>query len=85
MKIIFSAKFQRQYKKLPKHIRQSVIKKGNIFQKNPFDSSLKTHKLHGRFNGFWAFSVGYDVRIIFEFKSKKTIWFYTIGKHNIYE
>lgn len=85
MKIIFSAKFKRRYKKLPKHIRQSVIKKGILFQKNPFNPSLKTHKLHGRFNSFWAFSVNYDTRIIFEFKNKKTILLHTIGKHNVYE
>jgi len=70
---------------LPKHIKQSVIKKGAIFQKNPFDPLLKTHKLHGKFNGFWAFSVGYDIRIIFEFRDKKIIWLHAIGEHNIYE
>ncbi len=85
MEIFFVTKFKRQYKKLPKHIKKSLAEKEAVFRKNPFHPSLKTHKLHGRFSGFWAFSADCETRIIFEFKTKEIIWVHTVGKHDIYE
>jgi mRNA-degrading endonuclease YafQ of YafQ-DinJ toxin-antitoxin module len=35
--------------------------------KDAFIPALKTHKLKGELAGSWACSVGYDLRIIFEF------------------
>ena len=33
---------------------------------DPFQPSLRSHKLKGQFQGAWACSVTYDLRIIFE-------------------
>ena len=49
-----------------------------------FDKSLKTHKLHGDFEGFYSLSVDYKNRIIFELESDNTVVFYDIGDHDIY-
>jgi len=49
MKIIYSSKFAREYKKLPKEIKIKAEKQEKIFRLNPFDASLKTHKLFGEF------------------------------------
>lgn len=38
-----------------------------ILAEDAFDPRLKTHKLKGALAGSWACSVGYDVRIIFDF------------------
>jgi addiction module RelE/StbE family toxin len=38
-----------------------------IFTHDPLDSRLKTHKLSGKLNGLWAFSVSSDCRVIFRF------------------
>lgn len=35
---------------------------------NPFDLSLKTHKLRGQLEGLWACWVEYDCRIVFTFE-----------------
>lgn len=85
MKIIYLPKFARQYKKLPRGIKSLAIDKEKIFRQDPFDSSLKTHKLHGELKTFWAFSISYKYRIIFDFADKSTVRFYSIGDHNIYE
>lgn len=85
MEILFLPKFKRQYRKLPEYVKRDVIGKENIFRKNPFDPSLKTHKLHGKLNNCWAFSVNYNIRIIFKFVNKKTVRFFSIGSHDIYE
>jgi len=36
-------------------------------QTDPFQAALKSHKLKGPWKGSWSCSVGYDLRIVFEF------------------
>ena len=67
MKILYLPKFTKQYKKLPNKIKKLSEIKEIIFRNNPFDPKLKTHKLQGRLNGFCAFSINYQYRIIFDF------------------
>ena len=85
MKIYYSSKFEREYKKLPKEIKKLAEKKEVIFRKNPFDPQLNTHKLHGRFKEYWVFSIDDKNRIIFEFAEKNIIWFHSVGDHSIYQ
>ncbi|MEK7514111.1 MAG: type II toxin-antitoxin system mRNA interferase toxin, RelE/StbE family [Patescibacteria group bacterium] len=84
MKLYYSGKFAKEYKKLPGKIKRQAEKKEKIFRENPFDPRLKTHKLTGKLQEFWSFSVDYQHRIIFEFKSEKIIWFHSVGTHQIY-
>ena len=67
MKIIYSSKFSREYKKLPSEIKDIAEQQEKIFRKNPFHARLKTHKLKGRLKDFLSFSIGYKYRIIFDF------------------
>lgn len=84
MKIYYSSKFEKEYRKLPKHIKMSAEKKEKLFRQNPFDASLKTHKLTGKFKEYYAFSIDYQYRIIFEFAGSDIIWFHSVGTHEIY-
>jgi mRNA-degrading endonuclease YafQ of YafQ-DinJ toxin-antitoxin module len=85
MEIIYSSNFAREYKKLPDHIKDIAEKQEIIFRKDPFDPRLKTHRLKGRLNGFLSFALNYTYRIIFEFsKDKRTVYFHTVGDHDIY-
>ena len=84
MNIIYSPKFAKEYKKLPLEIKIKAEKKEKIFRKNPKDVSVKTHKLSGKLKNFWAFSIDYNHRIIFEFVNKKTIYFHSVGNHSVY-
>ncbi|MBU1292403.1 type II toxin-antitoxin system mRNA interferase toxin, RelE/StbE family [Patescibacteria group bacterium] len=85
MKIKYSPKFARDYKKLPNKIKNLIEENEKIFLKNPFDKKLKTHKLSGKLKGFWSFSIDYKYRIIFEFADKDTIYLYSVGTHRIYQ
>ncbi|KKS37726.1 MAG: hypothetical protein A3G49_05785 [Candidatus Sungbacteria bacterium RIFCSPLOWO2_12_FULL_41_11] len=85
MRIYYSSKFEREYKGLPKEIKKIAEEKEGIFRKKPFDPGLDTHKLHGRFKEYWAFSIDNKYRIIFEFAEKDVIWFHSIGDHSIYQ
>jgi len=86
MEIIYTSKFAREYKKLPSNIKDIAEGQEFLFRKDPFDPKLKTHKLKGRLSGFSSFSIGYKYRIIFEFaKDKNTVYFHSVGDHDIYE
>ena len=85
MQIIYSPQFVKDYKKINNQTKRKAEAKENIFRGNPFDSRLKTHKLSGKLRDLWSFSVDYDCRIIFEFKSEKNVIFHAIGGHSIYK
>ena len=86
MEIIYTSKFAREYKKLPRDIKDIAEKQEIIFRKNPFDARLKTHKLKGRLSGFLSFCIGHKYRIIFELTNdKKTTYFHSTGDHDIYQ
>jgi addiction module RelE/StbE family toxin len=85
MKIIYSTKFAREYRKLPLKIKKLAEKREQIFRKDPFEPSLKTHKLTGKLKEYYSFSINYQYRIIFEFVEKDIIWFHSVGTHEIYK
>lgn len=85
MEIEYSPKFIRQFKKLSKEIRESALKYEKLFRANPFDTKLKTHKLHGTLKEYWAFSISYNYRIGFTFIDGNLARFHAIGSHNIYK
>ena len=84
MKILYTSKFRTSYKKLPSSIKNEAEEKEKLFRKDPFDPILKTHKLTGKFKGFWSFSIDFKHRIIFELVDAQTIWFHSVGTHQIY-
>ncbi len=85
MDISYSPKFIKKFLKLPEHIKDLVEEKEIIFKVNNFDSRLKTHKLHGTLNGYYAFSLNYKYRIIFSYFGDNRVRFDSIGTHDIYE
>jgi addiction module RelE/StbE family toxin len=84
MEIFYSPQFRREYRKLPIEVKEKARKKEKIFRKNPLDSRLKTHKLKGRLDEFWAFSIDFRYRIIFKFQDNNRVRFYVVGDHSLY-
>ncbi|MBM4165547.1 MAG: type II toxin-antitoxin system mRNA interferase toxin, RelE/StbE family [Ignavibacteria bacterium] len=67
----WSSRYQSAFRKRTKQNPKLYDKIADIMRRleqDPFAGTLKTHKLHGRFEGSWACSVEYDLRIVFEFK-----------------
>jgi len=85
MEIFPTAKFERDYKKLPDLLKEKAEDALQIFKTNKSDTRLRLHKLHGRFAGYWAFYVAYDCRIIFRYGGNDKVFLITIGDHGIYE
>ncbi len=84
MKIDYSPKFAKQFKKLSKEVKELALKCEKTFRANPFNSKLKTHKLHGKLRNYWAFSISYNYRISFSFINDGLVRFHAIGHHDIY-
>ena len=85
MQIEYSPKFLKQFKKLPREVKEGAIESEKLFRNNPFDQKLKTHKLNGRMKEYWAFSVSYHYRVGFTFVNGDLVRFHAIGTHYIYK
>jgi len=82
--IFYSSQFARAYKKLPSALQHQAQERELLFRKNAFDPRLKTHKLRGRFAGFWSFSISYSHRTVFTFETDATAVFHDVGDHRVY-
>lgn len=82
MEIRVSPRFERDYKKLPRDIKEEAKAREQVFQNDPFDARLDTHKLHGKDNGRWAYSIDYDYRIKFVFLGKGIVLYLDVGRHD---
>ena len=80
----YSGYFKRQYKQLTEKQKADFRKAIHLFSENPFHAPLKTHKLKGKWAGFWSFSINYSDRVLFKFSAKETIDLINIGDHSIY-
>ena len=83
--IVLSSGFRKAFKrkirgnkKLETRFRERVA----IFQNEPFDPRLKTHRLSGQLQGLWSFSIDYNVRVIFSFVEANRALFIDIGTHD---
>jgi len=88
--LVWSAGFIRKFKRLTKknpQMRSHVEKVLQLLTEDPFDSSLRTHKLKGDLDGVWSCSIDYDNRILFEFvansdSGEEDILLLTLGSHD---
>jgi mRNA-degrading endonuclease YafQ of YafQ-DinJ toxin-antitoxin module len=83
--IVLTSGFRKAFKRkvrgnrdLEKRFRDRVA----LFQKNPFEPRLKTHRLSGHLQGLWSFSIDYDVRVVFSFAEPNRALFIDIGSHD---
>lgn len=87
--LVWSAKFVGKFKRLTKknaQLKIQIEKTLELLIEDPFDSSLRTHKLKGDLDGVWFCSVDYDNRILFEFvinaeSGEEEIFLLTLGSH----
>ena len=88
--LVWDSSFERAFKRL---IRKNPQLKNKIFAvlelliENPYNPTLKAHKLKGQLNGLWACWVEYDCRIIYTFQSnddseEELILLIDIGTHD---
>lgn len=83
--VAYGSHFLRAFKKLPWEIQVKAAEKELVFCGNCFAPELKTHKLSGKWEGYWAFSVDYSYRVLFRFADGNRVEFLNIGDHSIYQ
>jgi len=77
--------FQKSFQKLPAKIQNVATQKDQIFRKNAFDPRLKTHRLRGELEGYWAYTINYSYRVLFRFINGDKAIYYDVGTHSIYK
>ena len=82
--VFYSSSFKKSIKKYSSY-RNKIEKTIDKFMKNPFEPSLKTHKLTGKLSNYWSFSIDYHLRALIEFIDKETVGFIDVGTHEIYK
>ena len=85
IEVRFKPGFIRQYKKLPKALREEVQEKIQMFRQDPRHPQLKIHKLGGSLEGALSFSVNYKFRIVYEWHQHDVAVLLAVGDHSVYE
>jgi len=88
---VFTKPFEKSFKKFTaknEGLRAAVEKTMDKLRENPYDPSIKTHKLSGKLVAMLACSCGYNCRILFTIEKDlhipdlENIVLYDIGTHN---
>ena len=82
-----TGRFEKSFEKLNAKTQRLFIKKLGTFIDDEYFPSLRTHKLKGKHQNEFAFSVTDDIRAIYEKRSEKekeilVFKFVDIGGHN---
>jgi len=82
---VWDEAFKRSYRKRIRKnegLRRRFWRKMELFLSSPFSPQLRTHKLSGKLEGQWAFSVDEDCRVVFEFFEEDKVLLIDIGSHD---
>ena len=66
-------------------MKEDVIATLTLLSEDAQHPKLKTHKLKGELREYWACSVAYDLRILFqilEIEEKEVVMLHAIGTHD---
>lgn len=89
IEIVKSSSFLRAYKRRicgNPDLERLLEEKLNLFVNNPFTPALKTHKLKGKMKDSLAFSLNFDLRVVFSFMRPNVALLENIGPHDdVYE
>jgi addiction module RelE/StbE family toxin len=84
IEVALSSSFQRAFKRRIKGnaaLETRFWERLELFQNNPFDQRLRTHKLSGRLKDLWSFTIEHDLRVVFSFVASDRALFVDIGTH----
>jgi mRNA-degrading endonuclease YafQ of YafQ-DinJ toxin-antitoxin module len=82
VRLVVSPRFRRRAKKLQPDEQRALARALRLFELNPRDQRLDTHKLHGEHDELWAFSFGFDARVVFTWEDGSTAVLLNVGSHD---
>lgn len=77
--------FRKSFNKLSAETQQLSAQKEDWFRENAHDPRLKTHRLHGKLDGYWSYSINQQYRVLFKFLNTDSVIYYDVGTHEIYK
>lgn len=77
--LVYSNRFLKSVKKLPKAQQEKLIELLEVVERNPFHSQLHTKPLSGQLSGLYSFRITREWRVIFGFLSPDKIQLLEIG------
>ena len=84
LKIHIASGLEKSFRRIPKRIQDLATRKDQWFRHNAVDPRLRTHKLKGPLEGYCAYSVNFQYRVLFRFINDQEVIYYDIGTHEIY-
>ncbi len=82
----FHRKFRKQLQRLNEKQRERVRERIKQFLRDPNDSQLRDHALHGPYAGHRSINVSGDLRAVYKVIADDACIFVTIGTHSeLYE
>lgn len=82
MIVIYSKKFQKNYKKLPRKLQEQFKQRRNLFLENQFDPILNNHLLHDPYAGCRSINVMGDYRAIYYHENPDIVRFIAVDTHH---
>lgn len=82
IQVLYAPIFVRMYKGLPPLLKEEVKDKIQLFQNKENHEKLKVHKLKGGLKNTYAFSINYQIRIVFEYGNKNIVNLLYVGDHD---
>lgn len=84
MQFLYTARFLRSLKKLPKLVQDDIVSSIEEFKDKKNHKKLDLHKLHGEMKMYHTFSANFYYRVIIKI-NKKEIYFMDVGTHEVYK
>lgn len=85
-RFVYDPSFEKRLNKFKKKLSEKELEnlrtKFLIFKNDVFDVRLRTHKLKGNLQDYYAFSINYSDRLVFRILDNETIFIMDIGKHD---
>ncbi|MEI7720057.1 MAG: type II toxin-antitoxin system mRNA interferase toxin, RelE/StbE family [bacterium] len=85
MEIFYKPSFVRDFKNLSAEVRAEARAKIELFRQEQNHHQLRVHKLKGKLQSFYSFSITHEHRVVFSREKDGAVVFLAIGTHDIYK
>ncbi len=82
MRVVYSKKFAKQYKKLPKKLQRQTKVRISLWQENQKNSLLRQRRLAGELAHLYSINITGDIRVLYEVIGNEIYIFQLIGSHS---
>jgi addiction module RelE/StbE family toxin len=82
MQYVLSKRFEKDFAKLPRPVKNKVLVVLQKFVDDPLNPSLRKHPLSGKWNNHFSINVTGDVRAVYLYIKNDVVHFVAVGSHS---